>query len=146
LLLVITSEAQNWILRIISLCLKCAFKRNENGSILESLPLCYLFWDTSNTFCILQACQSLDPKQRFLCNDHEGRISYLSTQQATQHDVATLVHQACIRSLSCEVRIKQSHVTVWLPSCPACHQSFYWLHCPGIYLLWNANQVLSPHH
>ncbi|PNF29266.1 Folliculin [Cryptotermes secundus] len=50
-----------------------------------------------------EACQSLDPKQKFLCNDHEGRISYLSTQQATQPDVAALVRQACIRSLSCEV-------------------------------------------
>ncbi|GFG32811.1 hypothetical protein Cfor_07347 [Coptotermes formosanus] len=50
-----------------------------------------------------EACQSLDPKQKFLCNDHEGRISYLSAQQAIQHDVAALVRQACIRSLSCEV-------------------------------------------
>ncbi|XP_021928434.1 folliculin isoform X2 [Zootermopsis nevadensis] len=58
---------------------------------------------SSNTAISCEACQSLDPKQRFLCNDHEGRISYLSTQQATQHDVAALVRQACIRSLSCEV-------------------------------------------
>lgn len=50
-----------------------------------------------------EACQSLDPKQKFLCNDNEGRISYLSAQQAIQHDVAALVRQACIRSLSCEV-------------------------------------------
>jgi hypothetical protein len=63
---------------------------------------------------MLQACQSLDPKQRFLCNDHEGRISYLSTQQATKPDVAALVRQACIRSLSCEVRIQQSHFTMWM--------------------------------
>lgn len=68
----------------------------------------FFWWDTCNK-CVFQACQSLDPKQRFLCNDHEGRISYLSTQQATQHDVAALVRQACIRSLSCEVRIKQCH-------------------------------------
>jgi hypothetical protein len=65
--------------------------------------------------CVLQACQTLDPKQKFLCNDHEGRISYLSTQQATQPDVAALVRQACIRSLSCEVRIQQSHFAMWMP-------------------------------
>lgn len=70
---------------------------------------------------MLQACQSLDPKQKFLCNDHEGRISYLSAQQAIQHDVAALVRQACIRSLSCEVRIALQALTKCLvktfPSC-----------------------------
>jgi len=58
---------------------------------------------STNTPASCEACQSLDPKQKFLCNDHEGRISYLSAQQAIQHDVAALVRQACIRSLSCEV-------------------------------------------
>ncbi|XP_069701383.1 folliculin isoform X2 [Periplaneta americana] len=59
---------------------------------------------SNNTSVSCEACHSLTPTNRgFLSNDHEGRISYLSTQQATQHDVATLVRQACIRSLSCEV-------------------------------------------
>ena len=63
----------------------------------------------------------MDPKQKFLCNDHEGRISYLSAQQAVQHDVAALVRQACIRSLSCEVRNALQALTKCLvktiPSC-----------------------------
>ncbi|PSN57758.1 hypothetical protein C0J52_00340 [Blattella germanica] len=59
---------------------------------------------TDNNTAPCEACQSFNPKHKgFLSNDHEGRISYLSTQQATQHDVGTLVRQACTRSLSCEV-------------------------------------------
>ncbi|KAK7868145.1 hypothetical protein R5R35_003021 [Gryllus longicercus] len=51
-----------------------------------------------------EACQSLTADQLgFISNDHEGRISYLSTQEATEHDVSELLRQACFRSLSCEV-------------------------------------------
>ncbi|KAJ9591168.1 hypothetical protein L9F63_002285 [Diploptera punctata] len=60
--------------------------------------------ETTNSSAPCEACLSFSPIHRgFLSNDHEGRISYLSTQQATQHDVSTLVRQACTRSLSCEV-------------------------------------------
>lgn len=51
-----------------------------------------------------EACHSLSSEQfGFISNDHDGRISYLSTQDATEDDVSDLLRQACFRSLSCEV-------------------------------------------
>ncbi|CAG2059473.1 unnamed protein product [Timema podura] len=56
---------------------------------------------TSNT---CEACQSLTSKPYgYISNDHDSRVSYLSTQYPTIGEVAALVRQACIRSLSCEV-------------------------------------------
>nr|CAD7404508.1 unnamed protein product [Timema poppensis] len=50
------------------------------------------------------ACQSLTSKPYgYISNDHDSRVSYLSTQYPTIGEVAALVRQACIRSLSCEV-------------------------------------------
>ncbi|XP_066990996.2 triokinase/FMN cyclase, partial [Anabrus simplex] len=57
-----------------------------------------------NTTDACEACQSLNNKHLgYISNDHEGRITYLSTQQPVETDVATMVRQACFRSLSCEV-------------------------------------------
>nr|CAD7199377.1 unnamed protein product [Timema douglasi] len=53
---------------------------------------------------MLKACQSLTSKPYgYISNDHDSRVSYLSTQYPTIGEVAALVRQACIRSLSCEV-------------------------------------------
>ncbi|XP_049778379.1 folliculin [Schistocerca cancellata] len=51
-----------------------------------------------------EACQSFNMQYLgFISNDHENRTSYVSTRHPLHHSIATLVRQACIRSLSCEV-------------------------------------------
>nr|CAD7262379.1 unnamed protein product [Timema shepardi] len=64
--------------------------------------------------CPTHACRSLTSKPYgYISNDHDSRVSYLSTQYPTIGEVAALVRQACIRSLSCEVlhspRLTNSH-------------------------------------
>lgn len=42
-------------------------------------------------------------KRGFISNDHEARVSYVSSQYPLHPDVFSAVRQACVRSLSCEV-------------------------------------------
>lgn len=44
-------------------------------------------------------------KRGFISNDHEARVSYVSSQYPLHPDVFSAVRQACVRSLSCEVKI-----------------------------------------
>lgn len=66
--------------------------------------ICYII-----LFSILlyfQACRSIQPGHSgFISHDRDVGISYTSTQSPTQPQIFTMVKQACIRSLSCEVII-----------------------------------------
>lgn len=42
-------------------------------------------------------------KRGYISNDHEARVSYVSSQYPLHPDVFSAVRQACVRSLSCEV-------------------------------------------
>ncbi|XP_076331134.1 folliculin isoform X2 [Tachypleus tridentatus] len=51
-----------------------------------------------------EGCTSVTSSQRgYICNDHEARVSYISSQFPLHPDVFSIVRQACVRSLSCEV-------------------------------------------
>ncbi|XP_054720028.1 folliculin-like [Uloborus diversus] len=51
-----------------------------------------------------EGCTSMTSKKRgFISNDHEARVSYVSSQYPLHPDVFSAVRQACVRSLSCEV-------------------------------------------
>lgn len=51
-----------------------------------------------------EGCTSMTNKKRgFISNDHEARVSYVSSQYPLHPDVFSAVRQACVRSLSCEV-------------------------------------------
>lgn len=51
-----------------------------------------------------EGCCSMLPKlKRFICNDHEAKVSYISSQYPMHPELFSLVRQACVRSLSCEV-------------------------------------------
>ncbi|GIX72726.1 folliculin [Caerostris extrusa] len=51
-----------------------------------------------------EGCTSMTSKKRgFISNDHEARVSYVSSQYPLHPDVFAAVRQACVRSLSCEV-------------------------------------------
>ncbi|GFY13147.1 folliculin [Trichonephila clavipes] len=51
-----------------------------------------------------EGCTSMTNKKRgFISNDHEARVSYVSSQYPLHPDVFIAVRQACVRSLSCEV-------------------------------------------
>lgn len=53
---------------------------------------------------LCEACRSIQPGHSgFISHDHNIGISYTSTQSPTQPQIFTMVKQACIRSLSCEV-------------------------------------------
>ncbi|CAH1794494.1 unnamed protein product [Owenia fusiformis] len=53
---------------------------------------------------LCEACRSLLPGQPgFISNDHEAKVSYVSSQHPDHPEVFSLVRQACVRSLSCEV-------------------------------------------
>ncbi|XP_022095568.1 folliculin-like [Acanthaster planci] len=53
---------------------------------------------------LCEACRSFQPGQpNFISHDHEVGISYISTQYPQNSQIFTMVRQACIRSLSCEV-------------------------------------------
>lgn len=53
---------------------------------------------------LCEACRSFQPGQpNFISHDHDAHISYISTQYPRHPQVFTVVRQACIRSLSCEV-------------------------------------------
>lgn len=47
----------------------------------------------------------LSPQPGYISNDDPARVSYISSQYPLQPELYILVRQACIRSLSCEVRI-----------------------------------------
>lgn len=47
-----------------------------------------------------QACQTVSG---FISNDHENKVSFLSSERPLEDNVARLVDQAAVRSLSCEV-------------------------------------------
>ncbi|XP_030840065.1 folliculin [Strongylocentrotus purpuratus] len=50
-----------------------------------------------------EACRSFQPGQPgFISNDHEAKISYISSQNPEHPELFTIIRQACIRSLSCE--------------------------------------------
>uniref|UniRef100_T1JEG0 Folliculin n=1 Tax=Strigamia maritima TaxID=126957 RepID=T1JEG0_STRMM len=56
------------------------------------------------TSCQKYACQSFSPGQPdYISNDHEAKVSYISSQYPHHPDVFSVVRQACVRSLSCEV-------------------------------------------
>ncbi|KAG8192841.1 hypothetical protein JTE90_014621 [Oedothorax gibbosus] len=51
-----------------------------------------------------EGCTSMTNKKRgYISNDHEARVSYVSSQYPLHPDVFIAVRQACVRSLSCEV-------------------------------------------
>lgn len=51
-----------------------------------------------------EGCTSMGNKKRgYISNDHEARVSYVSSQYPLHPDVFSAVRQACVRSLSCEV-------------------------------------------
>ncbi|XP_055934731.1 folliculin-like [Argiope bruennichi] len=51
-----------------------------------------------------EGCTSMTSKKRgYISNDHEARVSYVSSQYPLHPDVFIAVRQACVRSLSCEV-------------------------------------------
>ncbi|XP_072045246.1 LOW QUALITY PROTEIN: folliculin-like [Amphiura filiformis] len=53
---------------------------------------------------LCEACRSFQPGQpSFISHDHDAQICYISTQYPRHPQVFTVVRQACIRSLSCEV-------------------------------------------
>ncbi|XP_064634567.1 folliculin-like [Lineus longissimus] len=53
---------------------------------------------------LCEACRSLQPDQPgFISNDHEAKVSYVSSQYPDHPQVFSMVRQACLRSLSCEV-------------------------------------------
>ncbi|XP_074649269.1 folliculin-like isoform X2 [Tubulanus polymorphus] len=53
---------------------------------------------------LCEACRSLEPTQPgFISNDHEAKVSYVSNQYPDHPQVFSMVRQACVRSLSCEV-------------------------------------------
>ncbi|XP_035205474.1 folliculin-like, partial [Stegodyphus dumicola] len=50
-----------------------------------------------------EGCTSMTSKKRgYISNDHESRVSYVSSQYPLHPDVFSAVRQACVRSLSCE--------------------------------------------
>lgn len=50
------------------------------------------------------ACRPLSSGQaEYICNDHEAKVSYISSQYPYHPEVFSIVRQACVRSLSCEV-------------------------------------------
>ncbi len=56
------------------------------------------------TLTLLQACRSFPAGQPgFISNDHESKVSYISSQHPHHPLVFSMVRQACVRSLSCEV-------------------------------------------
>lgn len=51
-----------------------------------------------------EGCTSMSKdKHGIISNDHEARVSYLSSQNPLHPDIFSAVRQACVRSLSCEV-------------------------------------------
>ena len=51
-----------------------------------------------------QGCRSLAPGETgYMSTDHDTNVSYVSTQHPHQAQVYSMVRQACVRSLSCEV-------------------------------------------
>ena len=53
---------------------------------------------------LLQACRSIAPGQSgFISNDHDAKVSYVSNQFPDHPEVFSMMRQACVRSLSCEV-------------------------------------------
>lgn len=52
-----------------------------------------------------EACQSIDLNQAFV--SREKSICYVTTRTPLQQDIAFLLNQATIRSLSCEVNISK---------------------------------------
>ncbi|KAK2180129.1 hypothetical protein NP493_458g03052 [Ridgeia piscesae] len=56
------------------------------------------------TVSYCEACRSLLPGQPgFISNDQEAKVSYVSSQQPERPELFSIVRQACLRSLSCEV-------------------------------------------
>lgn len=53
-----------------------------------------------DSFLYLQACESTSG---YITNDYQDQISFLSTRLAIDPNVSSLLKQAAIRSLSCEV-------------------------------------------
>lgn len=54
----------------------------------------------SLTVPVCEACQSLDPKRAIVSKDEQ--ICYITTRTPLQQDIAFLLRQAVVRSLSCE--------------------------------------------
>ncbi|XP_071966013.1 folliculin-like isoform X2 [Antedon mediterranea] len=53
---------------------------------------------------LCEACRSFQPGQPgFVSSDHEAHISYVSMQYPDQPQLFSIVRNACVRSLSCEV-------------------------------------------
>ncbi|XP_014671045.1 PREDICTED: folliculin-like isoform X2 [Priapulus caudatus] len=51
-----------------------------------------------------EACRSMAAGQPgFVSNDHEAKVSYVSSQYPCHPEIFSIVRQACVRSLSCEV-------------------------------------------
>lgn len=51
-------------------------------------------------FYYFQACESVSG---YITNDYQNKISYLSTRLVIDSNVSSLLKQAAVRSLSCEV-------------------------------------------
>lgn len=47
------------------------------------------------------ACKSMEVNEAFI--SHNGNCTYVTTRTALKQDMAFLLKQACVRSLSCEV-------------------------------------------
>ncbi|XP_071489862.1 folliculin-like [Diadema antillarum] len=59
---------------------------------------------TSSSTELCEACRSIQPDQPgFISNDNEAKISYISSQNPEHPELFTILRQACIRSLSCEI-------------------------------------------
>lgn len=54
----------------------------------------------------IQGCTSVH--LGFVSHDEDAGVSYVSSQRPTHRDVFSIIRQACIRSLSCEVTVQIS--------------------------------------
>lgn len=51
-----------------------------------------------------EACRSIPPGlSGYICNDHDAQMSYIGSQYPFHPEIFSIVRQACVRSLSCEV-------------------------------------------
>lgn len=51
-----------------------------------------------------EACRSIPPGlSGYVCNDHDAQVSYIGSQYPFHPEIFSIVRQACVRSLSCEV-------------------------------------------
>jgi folliculin len=59
------------------------------------------------------ACKSIGERMGYMSKNSEGSSYFLSTQAPIAADVTSLVKQAAVRSLSCEVRVNSSDIRRW---------------------------------